>query len=293
MFKKITILTVFVVAFSVAAFAQEEAKKETSLWNIGGDASVTFLSSSFSAEWSGIDGGQSNITIGALGNAFAKYKKDKVSWDNMLLMQYTTQKTQVNPDFVKTLDKLELLSFAGYTAVRNWDYSMALSVKTQWTPTYLTSKITGERDSVISNFFAPGEILIGPGMKFNKGDKTSKSQLSVNVSPATAKFVIVRDQQIADANYQGNLFNTEFGASILGTYRVKLMENLTYQTNVSLFSNYLEKPQFIDVKWANIISTNLFKIVTINLTYDLRYDHDVSTKVRSATTFGVGLGYKF
>lgn len=286
-------LSALFVMFSVCSYAQDATKKkDEGPWKTGGDASLTFLSSSFSSEWTAKDGGQNNVTVGALVNAFAKYKKDKITWENNLLTQYTSQKTAVNPDFVKTLDKLELLSLAGLEAREYWYYSMALSVKTQWTPTKINS-FSGQRDSVISSFFSPGQILIGPGMKYTRGKKEDKFQISMNISPATAKFIIVNDQQVADANYNGDNFQLEFGASILGTARVNLRENVTYQTNVELFSNYLKDPQFIDVKWSNIISTNILKIITVNFTYDLRFDKDISDSVRSATTLGVGLGYKF
>jgi hypothetical protein len=226
-------------------------------------------------------------------NGFANYKKDKISWNNILLAQYTSQRTAVNPDFVKTLDKLELVSLAGMYAIKSWDYSMALSVKTQWTPTKINSLVSGQRDSVVSSFFAPGEVLLGPGMKYNKDDKDSKVQATINISPATAKFIVINNQEVADASYGGDNFQMEFGASVLGTARFNLRDNITYQTNLELFSNYLKEPQFVDVRWANIISTNVLKIITLNFTYDVRYDRNISTKVRTASTFGVGLGYKF
>lgn len=294
--KKIT-LSVLVILFavSIASYAQDGAKKEAdkSPWNIGGDVSLTFLASEFSDSWSGKDGGEDNLTVGALANIFAKYKKENLSWENNLLAQYTTQRTSVNPDFVKTLDKLELVSFAGYKANKHWYYSGVLSIKTQFSPTYINSTSSGLRDSLITNFFAPGEILIGPGMKYGKGDKKSRSQLTLNISPATAKFLVIGSQQVADASYNGESTIFEFGASVLGTYRTKITKNLTYASNIELFSNYLKDPQFVDVKWSNIISANILKVITINFSYDLRYDNDVSEKVRTAGTFGVGLGYKF
>ena len=286
-------LSALFLTFSVCSYAQDAAKKDEGPWSKGGDASLTFLSSSFSSEWSAKDGGENNLTVGALVNGFANYKKEKISWDNNLLAQYTSQRTSVNPDFVKTLDKLELLSLAGLKAKGDWYYSMAFSMKTQWTPTKISGLVSGERDSIITSFFAPGQILIGPGMKYTKGDKTSKMQISVNVSPATAKFIIIGDQQVADASYGGDNFQLEFGASVLGTARFNLRDNITYQTNIELFSNYLKDPQFVDVKWSNIISTNVLKIVTINFTYDVRFDKDISDAVRTASTLGVGLGYKF
>lgn len=294
--KKITLsILVIILSVSITTYAQDADKKEEdkSPWNVGGDVSLTFMASQFSDTWSAKDGGEDNLTVGALANIFAKYKKDNLSWENNLLAQYTTQRTSINPDFVKTLDKLELVSFAGYKSSEYWAYSGVLSIKTQWSPTYINSISSGQRDSLITNFFAPGEILIGPGMKYAKGDKKSRSQITVNLSPATAKFLVIGSQQVADASYNGEQRIFEFGASLLGTYRTKITENLTYASNIELFSNYLEEPQFVDVKWSNIISANILKVITINFSYDIRYDNDISKEVRTAGTFGVGLGYKF
>jgi hypothetical protein len=72
----------------------------------------------------------------------------------------------------------------------------------------------------------------------------------------------------------------------------------------------LENPQYIDVKWTNLVAMNLFKYFTITLSTDLRYDYDVQIPndanndgtvetgefirgIRFAQTFGVGIGYKF
>ena len=316
---KLTILGLFLAFTSQTLMAQED----TTYWNLGGDASLTFFQSSFTNWTDG--GGDPTTTIGALANVFAKYKKARTTWDNIGLIQYQIQKVGSATDFSKAVDRLELLSVAGYNVSADnnsaWSYSFLASLKTQITA-------TEDADGVLqSNFFAPAEILLAPGMKYSKGDKKSKSNLLVNLSPATAKFIIVNDQTLADlgtftgepATFDGTtkltdgaMVRTEFGASLIGTYRLNVIETddikLTWQTNLELFSNYLEDPQNIDVKWTNIVSANLFKYFTVSLATDLRYDDNVAVPVdrdgdgefegtgprtRFAQTFGVGVGYKF
>lgn len=316
---KLTIVGLFLV-FS---FKTITAQEDTTYWDLGGDVSLTFFQSSFSNWTDG--GGEATTTIGALGNLFAKYKKDRTSWDNIGLLQYQIQKVGKDSDFLKAVDRLELLSVAGYNVsaanTSNWNYSFLASLKTQMTNT--------ETDSVLqSTFFAPAEILLAPGMKYSIGDKKTKYNLLINVSPATAKFIIVGDQGLADLGTftgepatfdilgnkltDGATVRTEFGASLVGNYRLNVLETenikLTWQTNLELFSNYLEDPQNIDVKWTNLISANLFKYFTVSLATDLRYDDNVAVPVdrnndgvndgtgartRFAQTFGIGIGYKF
>lgn len=317
---KLTILGLFLSFSWLTVSAQEE----TSNWDLGGDASLTFFQSSFSNWTDG--GGEATTTIGALGNLFAKYKEGRTSWDNIGLLQYQIQKVGQDADFLKAVDRLELLSVAGYNVSAednsNWSYSFLASLKTQLTAT------EDADGNLQSSFFAPAEILLAPGMKYSKGDKKTKANLLINFSPATAKFIVVGDQTLADAGTftsepatfdaagnkltDGATLRTEFGASLVGNYRLNVLETdnikLTWQTNLELFSNYLENPENVDVKWSNLVTANLFKYFTVSLATDLRYDDNVAVpldrngdgevdgtgpRTRFAQTFGVGIGYKF
>lgn len=318
---RITLLLLAVLAFQTV-HAQEETPESN--WKIGGDAGLTFFQSSF-VNWTD-GGGDPTTTIGFLGNFYAKYAKNRTSWENIYLMQYQLQRVGLNSDFLKSVDRLELLSIAAYQIQEdndNLSYSALFSLKTQMTKSIVD-------DELKSAFFSPAEILLAPGIKYTRGDKKTKANLLVNISPATAKFMFVNNQDLADAGTftgipatydtsgvkltDGARLRSEFGASLVGNYRLNVVETdnvkLTWQTNLELFSNYLENPQYVDVKWTNLVATNLFKYFTITLSTDLRYDYDVQIPsdvnndgtidtgefirgVRFAQTFGVGIGYKF
>jgi hypothetical protein len=319
-FHKLSFLCLFLMTSAAAATAQDTAPKSN--WNIGGDANLTFFQSSF-LNWTD-GGGDPTTAIGALGNLFAKYENGRTSWNNIALLQYQIQKVGTDADFVKAIDKLEVLSIAGYKVNEtnvNWDYSAMLSLKTQMTATVVN-------EVVLSSFFAPAELLIAPGIKYSQGNKDTKENLFVNFSPATAKFIIVADDKLADlgtftgepATFDANgnkltdgaRLRTEMGASLVTNYRLRVIDTdpvkLTWQSNLELFSNYLQKPQNVDIKWANLLTANLFKYFSVTLATDLRYDDDVKVPVdrdgdgvnegtgprtRFAQTFGVGIGYKF
>ena len=42
-----------------------------------------------------------------------------------------------------------------------------------------------------------------------------------------------------------------------------------------MFSNYIDRPQNIDVRWNNALVAKLTKYLTVNLFTDLIYDHDI------------------
>jgi hypothetical protein len=206
-------------------------------------------------------------------------------------MQYQLQKVGMNTDFLKSVDRLELLSIAAYQIQEdndNLNYSALFSLKTQMTKSMVNKELK-------STFFAPAEILLAPGIKYTHGNKKTRANLLINISPATAKFMFVNNQDLADAGTftgqaatydtsgakltDGSRLRSEFGASLISNYRLNVVESdnvkVTWQTNLELFSNYLENPQYIDVKWTNLVATNLFKYFTITLSTDLRYDYDV------------------
>ena len=317
----LTLLTLFI---SLTIYAQKDSTTLESHWKIGGDAGLTFFQSSF-VNWTD-GGGDPTTTVGLLGNFYAKYNKKRVSWENIGLLQYQIQRVGRDAAFQKSIDRLEFLSVGGFQISKNnvnWNYSILSSMKTQLTNTIVDDKLK-------STFFAPVEVLIAPGIKYMRGSKKTKENLLINLSPATAKFTIVRNSDLADAGTftgspaiydslgnkltEGAMMRSEIGASFISNYRLIVVNKsdikVTWQTNIELFSNYLENPQFVDVKWTNLIATNFLKYFTVTLATDLRYDYDVQIPfdvdgdgtidsgefkraVRFAQTFGVGIGYKF
>ena len=62
------------------------------------------------------------------------------------------------------------------------------------------------------------------------------------------------------------------------------MENITYQTNLALFSNYAENPQNIDVNWDNILNMKVNKYISASINTSLIYDDDIN--ISSTTNRG-------
>jgi len=140
----------------------------------------------------------------------------------------------------------------------------------------------------------------------------------------TAKVTFVNDQTLANAgafgvkpatyDLAGNLLTagknvrSEFGGYIRLFYKKNLVENITLQTKLDLFSNYLETPQNIDVSWEVLISMKINKYISAILSTHLPYDNDIDIAVDTNNdgitdktgprtqfkeVFGVGFSYKF
>jgi hypothetical protein len=57
-------------------------------------------------------------------------------------------------------------------------------------------------------------------------------------------------------------YEPEFGGYLRAVYRIDLFENITFQTKLDLFSNYLENPQNIDVNWENLLMARITEYIS-------------------------------
>jgi hypothetical protein len=254
-------------------------------------------------------GGQNALSANALISLFANYKKGKSIWSNSLDIGYGILKQGKDEDFIKTDDKIDLLSKYGRKAVKHFYYASLLNFKTQMTAGY-----NYPNDSVkISTLFAPAYILGSLGVDYKPND-----DFSAYISPVTSKITIVTDQDLANqgafgvvpAKYdelnvlisEGEKVRFELGGYLRMEYRKVLMENITLLTKIELFSNYLDNPQNIDVGWETLITMKVNKYISATLNTHLIYDDDIDIttdtgKIGPRPQFkeilGIGFSYKF
>ena len=281
-------------------------------WKVGGIVSINAQQVSLT-NWAA--GGNSSISLGGLVNVFAQYRKGKDTWDNMLMLGYGVIKQGNYKKWWKNDDRIQFTSKFGREASKKWYYSALVDFRTQFVDGY-----NYPNDSIyISRFMAPGYALASIGMDYRPNE-----HFSAFLSPVTGKFTFVNDAKLASAGQfgvQGDVYDVsdstlitkhykthreEFGAYVKLQYQNKVMENITFQTVLELFSNYFHNPQNIDVNWTTLTTFKVNKIISATLATQLIYDDDIKV-LRSAgdnkgTTgpdvqfkqvLGVGLSVKF
>lgn len=253
-------------------------------WKKVGTVSFLFNQSAFNNEWLG--GGTSNIA-GNLGlNYDFNYKKANVVWDNKLIAAYGLTKLKDADVATKTDDRLELNSLWGKRAVGNWYYSAFGNFRTQMDAGLDKNAIR------ISQLFSPLYVQVGPGMLWKKSDN-----LKVNFAPATSRFIFVDKQYtVAGPSFgveQGRTNRFEFGASISAYYKTAIMENITWENNLNLYSNYLDKPQNVDVNYQTSLVMKVNKYMSANLTLQTIYDDNAISRVQVSELFGIGVNFGF
>lgn len=261
-------------------------------WKKGGIGTLTFSQVSL-YQWSA--GGENSFSGNGLLNLFAKYKRDKISWDNMLDLGYGILRQGSLTK--KSDDRIDFSSLYGRKASDNWNYSAMLGFKTQFMPGYNYP----DDSTVISNAFSPAYITLSLGMAYKPNDN-----FSLFLSPATGKITLVLDDTLSASGAFGveenKKFRSEFGGFIKTVYTRKLIENVDFTTKLDLFSNYFNNPGNIDVNWEILISMKINKYLAATINTLVLYDDDVDVPredkapgpgIQVKEVIGLGFSYKF
>ena len=288
---------------SVAVFAQEDqtndgvAQDPTAApteeapaprWTKGGNASLMFSQAAFNHDWTG--GGTNNVAASLAVSYAFNYKKDKWAWDNNVFVDYGITKLEGDDYSRKTTDRFEVNSVLGYQLNNpQWYYSFFLNFKTQMTDGY---KYESTGRTLINQMLSPGYLQFGPGMLWKKSDN-----LKVNLAPATSKITTAKSRWTETGPFygveQGKNIRYELGFYLNGYAKFTIMDNVSFENILSLYSNYLDKPQNVDLDYtANIVMT-INKYLSANFTFQAIYDDDAAKAFQIREVLGLGVNYKF
>ncbi|MBX2983999.1 MAG: DUF3078 domain-containing protein [Flavobacteriales bacterium] len=256
--------------------AKSEADTTGKLWKTGGTFQLNMSQVSLT-NWSA--GGYSSVSGVGLFNGFANRKKGRHAWDNSLVLAYGLL-AQDGVDPVKTDDRIELNTKYGYELKKAWYLAALAQFKTQF-----TEGVDAKTGTRISDFMAPGYLILGLGIDYKPSEN-----FSAFISPATAKFTFVQDQDLADAgafgveaatyddlgaklsNGENSIF--EFGGYVKLMYTQDIAKNINFLTRADFFSNYLNDPQNIDVNWETLFTFKVNEWFAATLSTLLIYDDD-------------------
>jgi hypothetical protein len=281
-------------------------------WKIGGVISLNGQQVSLT-NWSA--GGNNSISLGGLANVFARYKKGKIALDNNLELGYGVIKQGDNASWWKNDDKIQISSKFGYQLNKNWYATALADFRTQFANGY-----NYPNDSIyISKLMAPAYALAAMGFDFK-----SNTHFSAFIAPVTGKFTIVNDDSLAKNGAFGVqkeirdatnptiitqkylTHRAEIGAYIKVQYQTKVMENITFQSVLELFSNYIKNPENVDINWTTLTTFKVNKFISATLATQLIYDDDIKVlrnagdqkgtvgpDIQFKQVLGIGLNYKF
>ncbi len=280
-------------------FGFREPSDTVKPWTITGNINAGF---SQVALFNWAPGGDNVIGINALGFLRATYDKKKLNWTSIVDAGFGMQKIADN-DFRKNDDRLELNSQLSYKATKHWYYSVMMNFRSQFGPGY--EYPTDSTRVKLSKWLSPSFLTIGIGM-----DYKPMEWFNLFLSPITSKTVFVLDNTTLDATRygiaEGEMVFQNMGAFLSARLNKEVVKNVTVNTQLNLFSNYLQDPQNIDINWLTSINLKVNKFLSVAILTELVYDHDIdvpktrkdgTTYLGKGTQFrevlSIGLGYQF
>lgn len=261
--KKLLSLTGLGLCLSFAAVAQESAQDTT--WRISGENTLLLNQSSFS-NWAA--GGINSFAANLIFNYDFNYKKGLWSWDNKAIAAYGLTRQKAT-GWRKNDDRIVLNSLLGYQASEHWLYTFYMNFNTQFADGFQYDD--NNNGTLISSAFAPAYLSFGPGFAYKKSDN-----FRFNLSPAAARFIFVTNDELSSQGAfgvdPGATSRFEFGASFDAYYKAELMENISVENILKLYSNYLEDPQNVDVDYTLNLFMKVNDYITVNAGAQLIYD---------------------
>ncbi len=266
---------------------------DTSAWNWKRGGLVNFsLAQGSLSNWAA-GGDNFSLAVSSYLNYFLFYQKKRFNWDNNL---------DINLGFVQTSslggrkndDRIDFLSKYGYKmdTTGKWFLSALFNFRSQFFDGYTYNNNIG---TFASSFLSPAYTLLSLGFDYKPTNK-----LSVFLSPATSKLIIVTNEILAkQAAYgvdTGNHVKVEMGAFATVNYRNSLDKNITYKGRLDLFSNYLNHPENINVFMTNQFSFKINKYFSASYSLDFIYDDNVrifgsnknSAALQTKSLLGIG-----
>ena len=254
---------------------KENIKKDSTKNNVGALVNLGFNRVGL-YNWAG--GGQNSISINGLASFYAYHTKGNSTWDSNLDIAFGVIRTGYGPDvpWFKNDDRIEFNSKFGHKANKNWYYSGLINFRTQFTYGYNT---VNERiaNNYFSNFFSPAYTIGALGFDYKPNDN-----FTCFISPGTMKITFVMNDSLSSIGAFGvdehQKIRSEFGGYFKMSFLKKEpfdIKDLSFKTNLSLFSNYTNQPQNIDVTWETLTSMKVGKFFSLTLSTYLIYDHDI------------------
>ncbi len=243
-------------------------------------------------------GGDNSVAGTAALTYSLDYEHNRSLWMNRLELGYGLNKTETN-GLRKTADKIYFNSMYGYKIVEHWYASFFVNFQSQFAKGYNYSVST---TTPISRFMAPGYLKLGPGITW-----MPKEWFIMMFSPASWSGTFVLDDDLSALGAYGvkpgKHLLSEFGADLKLIARFDPMENVSVYSRLEFYSNYLEKPQNIDIHWDTFVTMKINQWLSANLNFSMVYDDNVKfvkkpgakpvAKIQFKEVFGLGFMVAF
>lgn len=262
-------------------------------------------------------GGPNTLTLAANLDAKADYKKDLMSWNNRLQLDYGfLNSSDMEGLLQKNNDRIYFESKWAYQtkADSKLSYTASYDFRSQFTDTpggYVqdTEGNWSAKDP-ISGFISPAYTNLALGIQW-----VPNNWFNINVAPLTGGFTIVNNPAlrpnygmklavaeddpayaaaVAAGDNLGGFYKSalfQFGAQIKVNLKFSVNDNLTFESQATLFTDYLSEPYF-RINWDNAIDWQLSKLIKLSFKTWMINDPNVVVTADDGTVSARGWQFK-
>lgn len=291
--KKAYLFFFLLVTLPYLSYAQDNDSTQLvaadTVWKKGGNININFSQVSLN-NWAG--GGQSSIALSNILDVFANYDDGKNLWNNKFQGSYglIRQGNDSGQPLRKSDDLFWLESQYGRRFSSNWMFSAMLNFRSQFYKGEEYLEATDGSDSVVmvSEFMSPAYLQATLGVTYKHSDA-----FILTLSPLTSKHTIVYNERLRPTYGvdSDKTMRSELGSSVNAVFKKEILKNISFETNLNLFSNY-EEPKNIDVNWSANLVLKVNKYITSSITTHLIYDDDIDVPRDNKETPGPATQFK-
>lgn len=240
-------------------------------------------------------GGFSSVSMNGYVNFYANYTHNKMYWENRIQMAYGFVHS-FGDRYKKSDDKLIIDSKVASQAVDKIFMSAFINFRSQFTSGFTYTSTT---TTLVSQFLAPGYLSLGVGLDYKPNKK-----ITMNISPLTGNLVIVQNPLLRAkyGNKVDQAVKIELGAQFKADTKFQIEKNITVNSTLTLFSNFLGDMSHIKINWEAMADAKITKFLSTNIRTTLLYDHNIlianssgisAPRVQFKELLSVGFSYTF
>ncbi len=265
-------------------------------WKSSGITQIAFNQVALS-NWQG--GGQNTIAVSGFLHAFANYDSGANQWYNKLEAGLGIVRLgDNNQPFEKSDDGLEISSVYARDLSndsdisKHWAATLGGDFKTTFAPGYkYGTDANGKtvQEQLLSKFMSPGYILINTGIKYKL-----KDVFYAIASPVAVRMTILSNDSMARVGSYGvppgQHLRIQAGESFTFGMKIPIMQNVVFETNLSMFADYKRLEQQA-VDWTASLTCKVNSLITANVGTHLIYDQDIAV-TRANGSVGPAVQFK-
>lgn len=279
------IILLLLLAFTLSLFAEDDPPPPPQkTWLPAGVAGLN-LSQLALENWT--QGGEDALAFTLYSHFGLDYHTDPLSFNNKLKLAYGRTKLG-SDDFRTTENEFFLENLVTYKAGWFADPYFSNTVRTTLTKGY---DYSGDEVIQIADLFDPGYINQSIGLAYKVSESFStRIGLGFQESFANTEDFAIR-YSIDDLDTdEVETFKFDTGIESVSNLILKLDEDLLYTSELRLFGTF-DALDIWDVRWDNILTAQVTKLINVNLNVLLIYDVDQVAKTQLKEALQIGITY--